>query len=49
MIRSLRRSLTHFFSRALATAVQQVNLGRVKAQVTDGHCECIFDGFSLLL
>ena len=37
-----------FLSR-LATAVQQVNQGRAKAQVTEGHREYVFEGFSLLL
>jgi glyoxylase-like metal-dependent hydrolase (beta-lactamase superfamily II) len=37
-----------FLSR-LASAVQQVNQGRAKAQVTEGHREYVFEGFSLLL
>ena len=37
-----------FLSR-LATAVQQVNQNRAKAQVTEGHREYVFNGFSLLL
>ena len=37
-----------FLSR-LATAVQQVNQGRAKSQVTEGHREYVFEGFSLLL
>jgi glyoxylase-like metal-dependent hydrolase (beta-lactamase superfamily II) len=37
-----------FLSR-LATAVEQVNQGRAKAKVTEGHREYSFEGFSLLL
>lgn len=37
------------FLTRLAAAVQQVNRGGLKAQVTDGHREYVFDGFSLML
>ncbi|MBI3477909.1 MAG: MBL fold metallo-hydrolase [Acidobacteria bacterium] len=37
------------FLTRLAAAVQQVNHGGLKAQVTEGHREYVFDGFSLLL
>lgn len=37
------------FLTRLAAAVQQVNRGGLKAQVTDGHREYVFDGFSLLV
>ena len=37
------------FLTRLAAAVQKVNRGEAKAQVTEGHREYVFDGFSLLL
>jgi glyoxylase-like metal-dependent hydrolase (beta-lactamase superfamily II) len=37
------------FLTRLAAAVQKVNRGQAKAQVTEGHREYVFDGFSLLL
>ncbi len=37
------------FLKRLAAAVQQVNQGKAKEQVTEGHREYVFDGFSLLL
>jgi glyoxylase-like metal-dependent hydrolase (beta-lactamase superfamily II) len=38
-----------FYLRRLADAVEQVKNGTAKAQVTEGHREYLFDGFSLLL
>ena len=37
------------FLTRLAAAVQKVNRGSAKGQVTEGHREYLFDGFSLLL
>jgi glyoxylase-like metal-dependent hydrolase (beta-lactamase superfamily II) len=37
------------FLTRLAAAVEQVHRGKAKGQVTEGHWEYIFDGFSLLL
>lgn len=37
------------FLKRLAAAVQQVNQGTAKAQVTEGRREYVFEGFSLLL
>jgi glyoxylase-like metal-dependent hydrolase (beta-lactamase superfamily II) len=38
-----------FYLKRLDDAVEQVHHGTVKGQVTDGHLEYTFDGFSLLL
>ncbi len=38
-----------FYLKRLADAVQQVQHGKVKSRVTEGHREYSFDGFSLLL
>lgn len=37
------------YLKRLATAVEQVNSNQAKGQVTEGHREYLFDGFSLLL
>jgi glyoxylase-like metal-dependent hydrolase (beta-lactamase superfamily II) len=37
------------YLKRLAAAVEQVNGGHAKGQVTEGHREYVFDGFSLLL
>jgi len=37
------------FLKRLADAVEEVKNGKAKAQVTEGHREYLFDGFSLLL
>ena len=38
-----------FYLKRLADAVQQVQHGKAKSRVTEGHREYSFDGFSLLL
>jgi glyoxylase-like metal-dependent hydrolase (beta-lactamase superfamily II) len=38
-----------FYLKRLADAVQQVQRGKAKSQITEGHREYSFDGFSLLL
>ncbi len=37
------------YLKRLAAAVEQVNSGQAKGQVTEGHREYLFDGFSLLI
>jgi hypothetical protein len=38
-----------YYLKRLADAVQQVQRGKAKSEVTEGHREYSFDGFSLLL